>query len=61
MYNFDIDSLKWTMEKIYGININSLINKIEKNKIDVIIVDNYYVDINGNKYDIINQNIGKKI
>tara|TARA_Y100000389_G_C17454186_1_gene516908 strand:+ start:150 stop:362 length:213 start_codon:yes stop_codon:yes gene_type:complete len=62
MYNFDIDILKWSIDKLYGIDINSLLNKLNiDNIINVKIVDNIYIDIEGNKYNIINGKIGKTL
>ena len=60
MYNFDIDILKWSIHNLYGINIHSLLEKIENmNEIDVIVKDGYYMDNKNNKYIIINGKIGK--
>ena len=62
MYNFDIDVLKWSINKLYDINISDLINKLDMNNIiNVKKIDNYYIDNDGNKYNIINNKIGKHI
>ena len=60
-YDFDIDSLKWSIYKIYTINIDSLIEKLKKVKnVEIKCVDGIYLDNDGNRYNVINDKISKK-
>ena len=63
MYNFDINVLKNIILNKYNIDIILLMVNLETNKyiIDVLYDGECYIDINNNKYNKINNKIGKKI